>query len=121
MYIEDINNLKIYYSGNLKLKSEIHKLITGKGRCSYSLSEFLVSSFSYNKQFSLIDIELENSIQLNDFDFSNEDIEYLILSINIKYCLANKRVINITFESSCHDVVAKLIDFEFLIDARLNF
>lgn len=120
MYIEDINNLKMYYSGNVKLKSEIHNLITGKGSSSYSLSEFLVSKFSYSKQFNFINIELENSIQLNEFDFNNEEIEYSTISINIKYCLTNRRVMSVSFESDCHDVVAKLIDFEFLIDIRLN-
>ncbi|MBB1313411.1 hypothetical protein [Aliivibrio sp. SR45-2] len=121
LYIENINNFKINYSGNVDVTSKEYNLISGKNKSAYNLSDFIVSYFSYSKKYQLITIALENNIELNPIDFKNEEICFLKTNITIKYCLAIRKVICIYFDNDSKNISAKLHNFEFSIDFINSF
>ncbi|OCH48780.1 hypothetical protein [Aliivibrio fischeri] len=121
LYIENINNFKINYSGNVDVTSKEYSLISGKNKCTYNLCDFIVSYFSYSKKYQLITIKLENNIELYPIDFKTEEICFLNANITIKYCVVIRKVIGIYFDDESKNISAELHDFEFNIDFIKTF
>lgn len=116
-YIEDLNKMIINYSGVIRLESEDMMFISGERKHQCSLSEFMVESFYFSKKDHFVNIKLHRHIELKPICFSGEEIETVIICVNVKYCLYNRRVLVLEFDRDCKkEIEVSLYNFNFSMD-----